>query len=114
MTLNSQLIRKNLKDDNWFYGKNANHLYSFAVAVHLNKYPNGDIADIGDLDNDTGMASGTFDPNGHLENLVKIFRPEAEYVNDTLQNWINSGLEIMYERYNESGRFDLNDYFIEL
>jgi len=104
------LARGNVKDeDKWF--KHPSQLYSFAVAVHLEKFPDGDLATIGELDPDRGLAANTFDPNGNLEKLVKIFRPKAEFVNDTLQNWINSGLEIMHKNYQESGRFDLDDFY---
>ena len=104
------LARNNIRDqDKWF--DHPSQLYSFAVAVHLKNFPDGDLASIGDLDNSTGMAINTFDPEGNMGKLVKIFRPKAEAINDTLQNWINSGLEIIYDKYQESGRFDLGDYF---
>jgi hypothetical protein len=106
----SQLVREKVrKEDGWF--DHSRQLYSFAVAVHLKQFPDGDLAKIGEIDNSTGLAVNTFDPNGYLEKLVRIFRPNADAVNDTLQNWINSGLEIMHEKYKESGRFDLNDFY---
>ena len=109
LTSNAASMRALLSEDKWF--THPSKVYAFAVGVHLKEYKKGEIVEIGPLDKTTGLASSTFDPNGDLETLVKIYNPSANTVNDTLENWINSGLHIMYKKYSSSSSFDLSEYF---
>lgn len=109
LTSNAASMRALLSEDKWF--THPSKIYAFAVGVHLKEYKKGEMVEIGPKDKTTGLAPGTFDPDGNLGTLVKIYRPSATTVNDTLENWINSGLHLIYKKYSSSSSFDPSDYF---
>ena len=109
MTKVSMNMRNIIKEGNWF--NNPSKMYAFAASVHLKKFKNGETPPLVNIEENSGMAANTFDPDQYLAKLVRIYCPKAEKINDTIESWINSGFEIMYENYSQSGTFDLDDYF---